>query len=327
MVDTLGTAELKSGEEMEIVRVIPPEPDWRDRVLPLLAHKSQPWQWQMELAFDEGLAGATQYFYEGVVGGEIVGNIMTIESMDRPIGILGHVFTPEEHRRKGICSHLMEAVTEDFRARDGRAMFLHTGYDSPPYHIYASWGFEGYRETGTMAWLREADFWQTHFAPRSVKPRVTHWGDWPALEVLAEVDEGWHVRSCYLNQHGFGGFEAEYLRVRRGLMEESIRDFRVLAAEDGAVMGFALLGRWSAFPGTPLVLDTFVHPSFVGDGVALVEAVDLPEGERVIALSDSASEGRAEALEAAGFRREAVLGDAVIDDGGHGRDVVIYAHG
>ncbi|MGM0493002.1 MAG: GNAT family N-acetyltransferase [Armatimonadota bacterium] len=327
MVSTLDTVELKSGEWMEIVRVVPPEPAWRDRILPLLAHKSQPWQWQMETAFDEGLPGATQYFYEGVVEGEIVGNIMTVESMDPPIGILGHVFTPEEHRRKGICSHLMEAVTEDFRARDGSAMFLHTGYDSAPYHIYASWGFEGYRDTGTMAWVREADFRKNQFEPRLVEPRETHWGDWPALEALAETDEGWHVRSCYLNQHGFGGFEGQYLQVRRGLMKDEIRDFRVLAAEDGAVMGFALLGRWSAFPGTPLVLDTFVHQNFTGDAVALVQAVDLPTDQQVLALSDSASEGRAEALEAVGFAREAVLPDAVIDDDGRLRDIVIFARG
>jgi hypothetical protein len=145
--------------------------------------------------------------------------------------------------------------------------------------------------------------------------------------VLAETDEGWHVRSCYLKQHGFGGFEGQYLKVRRGLMEDSIRDFKVLAAEDGAVMGFALLGRWSAFPGSPLVLDTFVHPNFVGDAVALVEAVDLPVDERVLALSDSGSEGRAEALEAAGFAREASVREAVTDDAGETRNLLIYARG
>ena len=103
MVDTLGSVELKSGEQMEIVRVVPPEPEWRDRILPFLGHKGEPWQWQMEIAFREGMPGALQYYYEGLVDGTIVGNIMTIESMDPPIGILGHVFTPAEQRRKGIC--------------------------------------------------------------------------------------------------------------------------------------------------------------------------------------------------------------------------------
>jgi hypothetical protein len=325
MVDRLDTVELKSGEQMEIVRVVPPEADWGERILPFLAHKSNPWQWQMKLVFEEGLPGAAQYFYEGVLDGEIVGNIMTVESMDPPIGILGHVFTPEEQRRKGICSRLMEALTNDFRDRDGRALFLHTGYDTPPYHIYESWGFEGYRETGTMSWVLEPDFRANQFRPRPVEPRETHWGDWPALEALAETPGGWYIRSAWLNQHGFGGFEGEYLHVRRGLVEERVRDFKVLAAEDGAVMGYALLGRWEAFPGKPLVLDTFVHPNFVGDATALVQAVDLPRDEGVFALSDSASDGRATGLEAVGFALESTLADALTDGEGNSRDLLIYA--
>ena len=325
MVDTLVTVELKSGEQMEIVRVVPPEAQWRERILPFLEHKEQPWGWQMEIAFDEGLPGATQYYYEGVLDGEIVGNIMTVESMDRPIGILGHVFTPEEQRRKGICSRLMEAVTDDFRARDGRAMFLHTGYDTPPYHIYQSWGFVGFRDTGTMAWVREPDFAANQFAPRPVAPRETNWGDWPALEALAEVDQGWYVRSCYLNQHGFGGFEGQYVDVRRGLMAGEVRDFRVLSAEDGAVMGYALLAPWEAFPEEPLVLDSFVHPNFTGEASALMQAMTIPDDETVFALSDSESPGRAEALESIGFAQEAVLSGAVTDDDGMLRDIVIFA--
>jgi len=327
MVDTLGTVALKSGEQMEIVRVVPPEPDWRDRVLPFLEHKHQPWGWQMELAFDEGLPGATQYYYEGVIGGEIVGNIMTVESMDPPIGILGHVFTPEEQRRKGICSRLMKAVTEDFRDRDGRAMFLHTGYDTPPYHIYETWGFTGYRETGTMTWILETDFWANQFEPRHVQVRETHWGDWPTLEALSETDRGWYVRSAYLNQHGFGGFEGQYLEVRRGMIDGEVRDFKVLAAEDGATVGYALLAPWEAFPEEPLMLDTFVHPNFVGDAVDLVQAIDFPDDETVYALSDSASEGRGEALEAAGFSCEATLDDALTDGDGNARDLLIFARG
>ena len=327
MVDALGTVELKSGEQMEIVRVAAPEPDWADRILPFLAHKMEPWQWQMQVAFSEGLPGAIQYYYEGVLDGTIVGNIMTIEAMDAPIGILGHVFTPEEQRRKGIASRLMEALTNDFRARNGRALFLHTGYNTPPYHIYETWGFVGYRDTGTMAWLLEEDFWAKHFAPRPVAPRETNWGDWAALEALGEADGGWHIRSIFLNQHGFGGFEAPYLQVRRGLMEERVRDFKVLGADDGAAMGFALLAPWKSFPGSPLVLDTFVHPDFIADAPALVQAVELPDEQRVLAFSDSGSEGRAEALLSAGFAEEATIRAAATDDAGDTLDLVVFARG
>ncbi len=327
MVDALGTVELKSGEQMEIVRVVAPEPEWADRILPFLAHKIEPWQWQMQVAFSEGLPGAVQYYYEGVLDGTIVGNIMTVEAMDAPIGILGHVFTPPEQRRKGIASRLMEALTADFRARNGRALFLHTGYDTPPYHIYEAWGFVGYRDTGAMAWVLEDDFWAKQFAPRPVAPRETNWGDWAALEALGEVDTGWHIRSIFLNQHGFGGFEGPYLYVRRGLMEERIRDFKVLAADDGAAMGFALLAPWKAFPGAPLVLDTFVHPAFTDEAPALVQAVALPDDERVLAFSDLGSVGRAEALHSVGFAELATLPRAVTDGAGNAIDLKIFSRG
>ncbi len=328
MVETLRTVELKSGEQMQIVRVIAPDAEWRDRILPLLGHKGEPWQWQMEVAFDEGLEGATQYFYEGVLeSGEIVGNIMTVESMDPPIGILGHVYTSPEQRRKGICSHLMEALTEDFRARDGRAMFLHTGYDSAPYHIYASWGFVGYRDTGSMAWVLEEDFAEKQFADRPVFVRETNWGDWAPLEALSEVDTGWHVRSVYLGQYGFGGFEGQYIYLRRDMIQGRISDFRVLAAEDGAVMGYALLGRWRAFPGEPLVLDLFAHPDFVAHARELAQAVELPADEKVLAFSDIGSVGRAAALQSVGFEQEASIGGALTDDHGNALDLLIFSRG
>jgi GNAT superfamily N-acetyltransferase len=325
MVDILGTVELKSGEQMEIVRVVPPESAWKDRILPFLGHKGQPWQWQMEIAFDQGLEGAKQYYYEGVVDGQIVGNIMTIESMDPPIGILGHVFTPPEQRRKGICSHLMEALTEDFRARSGRAMFLHTGYDTPPYHIYASWGFVGYRETGTMAWVLEDDFVGRQFEPRPVEVRETNWGDWAALEALSEINRGWHLRSVWLGIYGFGGFEGQYVQVRRAMHEGRVSDFRVLASEDGAVMGYALLARYSNFPGKPLVLDLFTHPAYIESAEELARAIELPDDERVIAFADSASRGKPQALEAAGLQQQAKLPCALTDDEGSALDLIIFS--
>jgi len=326
MEQHLSEVELKSGEGMRIVRASAPSPEWKDRILPFLQHKGEPWLWQMDLALDEGLGECAQYYYLGVLEtGAVVGNIMTTESMAPPIGLLGHVFTPPEHRRKGICSHLMEALTDDFRARDGRAMFLHTGHDSPPYHIYASWGFEGYRETGAMAWVLEEDFWQRQFARRPVTARKTTWADWAPLEALSWVDTGWYLRSVWLSIYGFSGFEGTYLRVRQALGEGRLMDFRVLAADDGAVTGYALLGRLCSFPGEPLVLDLFVHPDFVGHATELVQAIDIPLGERTLAFADSASVGKLEALASAGFVEEARLERLLTDGRGHVLDLLILS--
>lgn len=322
----LGDVALKSGEPMRIVRIDAPDPAWKDRILPFLQHKGEPWLWQMEVAFAEGLGACAQRYYLGVLeSGEVVGNIMTTESMEPPVGILGHVFTPPQHRRKGICSHLMVALTEDFRARGGRAMFLHTGYDTAPYHIYAAHGFVGYRDTGAMAWLLEEDFFARQFERRPVSVRATDWADWAPLEALAQVDTGWHVRSPQLGLHGFGGFEGAYIIVRRDLHEGRLLDFQVLAADDGAVVGYALLGRFRRFPGEPLTLDIFVHPNFVEHADELANAIVEPCCDKVLAFGDSASVGKPEALGRAGFGLEATLSGLIRDGHGNTLDLTIFS--
>ncbi len=324
----LDTVELKSGEQMRVVRVTAPDDAWRDRILPLLGHKGEPWGWQMQVVFDEDLEGLEQRFYVGVLeAGELVGNVMTIESMDPPIGILGHVFTPPEHRRKGICSHLMQAVVDDFRERGGRALFLQTGYDTPPYDIYASYGFKGYRDTGTMALLNEPEFFDRQFRVRPVQVRDTIWGDWAPLEALAEVPEGWYLRSALLGVYGFAGFEGQYIEARKRMEEGSIEQFKVLAADDGAVMGFAILGRMEGFPGRPMALDLHVHPNFVDAAPELAQSIVLPDGATVLAFADSGSEGKPEVLAAAGFEHEATLRGLLTDDDGNQLDLLVFSRG
>ena len=137
-----------------------------------------------------------------------------------------------------------------------------------------------------MAWVLEEDFAQRQFARRPVSVRDTQWADWAPLEALSEVDTGWHVRSPQLGLYGFAGFEGQYLTVRRELHEGRLLDFKVLAAEDGAVVGYALLGRLRRFPGEPLTLDLFVHPSFVEHAEVLAQAVIEPCCDKVLAFGE-----------------------------------------
>ena len=282
--------------------------------------------WAVSLALDHGVEGATMNFFEGVLDdGSIAGNITTVESLEPPIGLLQHVFTPEEHRRKGVCSALMTALTEDFAARDGRAMFLHTGYQSPAYWIYHSFGFEGYRDTGTMFWLREEGFREKLFAPRPTTVRDTHWGDWAPLEALAETEEGWHLRSVYLGKYGFSGFEGDYLALRRAMVDGPVHQVKVLEAKDGAIAGYALIADLRSWPGAPRALDFFVHPNFLGEGEKLLAATELPEDRKLLAFADSASEGKADMLEDAGFELEATLKGQMRDQDGRELDLLIFS--
>ena len=326
MEQQLSVVELKSGEKMTVLKIVAPAPAWKERIVPFLAHKGEPWMWAVGEGLDHGVEPATMNFFEGVLeDGTIAGNITTVESLEPPLGLLQHVFTPEEHRRKGVCSALMTALTEDFTAREGRAMFLHTGYDSAAYHIYHSFGFEGYRETGTMYWVREQGFREKLFAPRATSVRDTHWGDWAPLEPLVETEDGWHVRSVYLGQYGFSGFEGNYLTLRRAMMDGPVHQVKVLEAEGGAIVGYALIADLRGWPGSPGVLDFFVHPDFLGDGEKLLAATDVPEGRKVLAFADSASDGKADMLEGAGFELEATLKRQMSDSGGRELDLLIFS--
>ncbi len=302
MEHTLAEVTLKSGEAMTVVKVVAPAPDWRDRILPFLQHKGDPWLWQMGTAFDEGLGDATMNFFEGVLDdGTIIGNITTAESHDRPIGLLQHVFTPEAQRRKGICSHLMQALCDDFRARDGRVMYLHTGHDSAPYHIYESFGFVGYEDTGSMALTLDESFRSDYFWPAETTVHDTDWVDWVPLEALSETVSGWQMRNFYLGKYGFSGFEADYIRLRKDMASGNVQQFKVLRTEAGAVPGYAMLGRCGHWPGKPFALDAFVHPHFYGDTAKLIDAIELPEDETVLAFADSSSCPKLDALSARGF--------------------------
>ena len=277
----------------------------------------------MRLALDGGLPPLTMNFFEGLIGETTVGNITVVESLDRPVGILQHVYTNPDHRRKGICDHLMQALTDDFRARGGRAVYLGTGYDTPPYHIYESFGFQGRGETGKMNWFVEDDFLARYFTPGPTVVRDTNWGDWPLLEALHAIMDGWYLRSFTMEQYGHSDYEHVYPAVREAMQEGAIGAVKELVKEDGAIVGHAYLARWSKWPGAPWLLEFFIHPSFYADGEKLLRAMPLPDDVKVCAMADGAASERVQLLEACGFTREGILKRQIKTPDGW-LDAVIY---
>ena len=98
---------------------------------------------------------------------------------------------------------------------------------------------------------------------------------------------------------------------------------KVLVKADAAVMGHALVAEQRQWRGAPYCLDFFVHPNFYGEAGALLAEVQLPNDRKVQSYADAEAEGRCEALESAGFEREATL-KRQIRRGDDWLDVYVY---
>jgi GNAT superfamily N-acetyltransferase len=303
----LGSVRLKTGETLDIVRVSAPDAEFRERILAFLAHKGPDWQVPMAENLEAPLEGLGQHFYLGLVGDEIVGNASSVEGLQRPVGLLQHVFTAPDRRRQGICSAILRAYTHDFVARGGRAAYLHTGYQSAAYYIYQSVGFIGYRDTGTMEWFPDETFPEDHFQQAPVIVRDTRWEDWALLEALYAIEEGWYLRSIHFRQWGRSGYEGEYVALRRQMREGSVQQAKVLVAESGAVVAHAYLWRNTMFPGGLWTLDVFVHPAFYGEADALLEALAVEDMGKVQCFADATQPEKVGLLCRRGFEPEATL--------------------
>src|SRR5438045_209599 len=141
MYRAIKNVTLKNGESAELgVLSIAPgvalpdqQAELRKKVRGLLGHKGPVWMWQIEQCLTPA-CGVESFFYLLSRQGEFFANICTFEQ--KGVGILGHVYTRPEERRKGAAEVLMDATMSDFRARNGRALYLGTGYASSAYKVY-----------------------------------------------------------------------------------------------------------------------------------------------------------------------------------------------
>ncbi len=328
MVTEYPPVRLKSDEQAQLFKVVAPEPEWKERLLTRLSHKGPLWDKPMNDALEGGLEGMTMYFFQLRLDDVAVGNLTIVEALKRPIALLQHVFTDPNHRRKGICSIMMQAMVDDFRSRDGRAMYLGTGYDTPPYHIYRSFGFEGIGTTGAMVWALDDDYPESYFPGGPVQVRPMRWGDWAPLTALYQQIEGWDLRSYSFNQFGHSSYESAFCRLQE-VIEEG-RAARATVLEDtttGAVVGHAFTMQDEKWPGGPEVLECFVHPRYQHNAAELLDAIALPADARLRAYADAEAAGKLDALQRLGFVQKAVLEMQYVRKDGRPANLVILSRG
>ncbi len=333
MYDKLGEVVLKTEEQMEVGVITAPDERHAEEVKQFLGHKPGNYKWHIERCVTEGLDALETRFYVGKLDGRVITNIMTVEH--EGVGILGHVFTLPNQRRKGACKGVMAYQMEDFRQREGRALYLGTGYNSHPYYIYHSFGFESvFPESGFMKYHVNSDFEERYFARLEsaptedvgAEPKSIEWHDWPKVTALSGI-VGWDtLRSLKWGVYGPTNMEGGFLSFKHDLETEDVYDnAKLLISSGGAIVGWATVSHDTRWQPTTGVLDLFFHPNFADAVPTLLSVVTFPD-VKVQCYVDSGAEKKAAVLEEAGFTCEGRFKDQFAY-GGQDYDVLVFARG
>jgi hypothetical protein len=283
---------------MEIGVVTSPDPEWKPRLTQFLEHKGPDWLPQIEGALMGPLDHLQTRFYVGLIDRRIACHTMI--SGDRGIGILSHVFTRPEDRRKGAIDRIFDVLIADCTAAF-HCLTLGTEYNSPAYHIYQKHGFRSVSlGLGEMWWGEMGDV----YAPEATEVRPVRWDDWGFFNLLAlqPVSAGEDLpRGPLLGLKAQGSVEGTFL----GLQARRLADDRLQAwafvSHSGATVGWALLGPDTRWFGDAWQLDLHVHPQFEAHLPKFLEAISWPDAP-VVSFLTNPNGPKAMALHHRGFR-------------------------
>jgi GNAT superfamily N-acetyltransferase len=319
MYTSLGSARIKSGEVMEIGVIQAPDPLWTDRLSAFLNHKGPDWVPQVEAALNGPLDTLKSLFFIGQIDGRLACH--TVVSGDRRVGILGHVYTRPEDRRKGaikvLLEHLLAYCVDRFDV-----LTLMTEFDSPAYRIYHDLGFRGMSQTSDEMLLQSnGKPLPFEAAPTTILP--LGWGDWAFLNLIAyQPERGDQLpRSPLLGLKGLGHVEDSFIRFQ--MRREPGVQANALISEKGATVGWTILAPDQHWFGGVLELDLYVHPNFIDDLPKLAASIDMPS-QKVVTYITDLDTPRARALTDIGFTNVARLPEFLESDGVH--DLYVMAH-
>ena len=194
---------------------------------------------------------------------------------------------------------------EDFRERKGRALYLGTGFDGHPYHIYKGFGFESViPESGFMKYYVKSDFEETYFSSAPVTTKSVEWSDWAKITALLSITGGDVLRSLKWRSYGPTNFEGGFLSFKQDLEAKDVyHDAKLLISSDGAIVGLGIISRDTRWRPETAVLDIFFHPNFADDATILLSSLTFPDS-KVHCYVDHTSEKKVSVLEDAGFTCE-----------------------
>ncbi len=310
---TVAEFRLTTGEPCRVIEVTAPDGDYSAPILTLLAHKGGVWENHLRAALDERTDDLETRWYLAVLDGSPLGNAMLVER--HGVAILGHVYTAEAYRQRGICRHVLGEMMAAFRERGGQSIILGTGFESVAYRIYESFGFRSLRG-GLMAWYANgrSDFESRWFRPGPAEVRKARWEHWPLAASLATFAESSGLRSAAWGIRDIANLEWPYCDFMARRTDPGYAGV-VAQTETGAVVAvatcvpFRLGETGAAWPDVWLV-DAFAHPLHLFKMAEALAHLPVPPGKAIAFAADGDTERRT-AFADAGFEREGRLRDAL----------------
>ncbi len=328
----LPSATLRSGERVAAAIIEGPDPAWADRLERLLLHKGDPWTWEnTELLRESTGVGARFYILHR--DGRPFSNVLLTETAG--VAMLGHVWTEPPDRRTGASSILMEALMADFRKRRGRAIFLGTDYDTPPWHYYHRRGFEAVEPgSGYMELYVEprADFERAWFGATETVIERLDWKHWATSTPLCIGGFEGAVRLAGVQLVGRICSETPLLPLireerRRQRTGDPSRACVLRDAAGPGVLGIACRRPHPLWPYTDL-LDVYCHPAWWHRAAEMCATVSFGAAKRTLAYADSAHARKCAILREAGLEPAATLPQwAPVPSDAPRVDVTVFAQG
>ncbi|HEY3323466.1 MAG TPA: GNAT family N-acetyltransferase [Planctomycetota bacterium] len=314
MYQKIQDAKLKTGESVELGVVLgPATPELAASMRALLGHKGEIWKWQIEQSLTRADTKVESRFYILLKDRQPIANICSVEH--NGIGIFGHVYTAPAERRKGAADIIHGHQIADFKKRGGRALYLGTGYDTHPFHLYEKHGFKGVEpRSGYMYWFadNQQSFERDVFAKAPVRVEPLSFEHWPTLPALAMMNHSARVRIAGMDVFSIRSTEGGSLPYLVAMhcpekKDDGFRAFVAVSEKSQVPVAIACVRPDPIFELQTDILDMFCAPGFEDTLRPMVEKLALLPARTVICYSDGLWPVKPKLLADLGFTREAVL--------------------
>ncbi len=305
----LAETRLADGAPLRIFQVEPPDARWEPSVRTLLAHKPRPYDWHIDQCFRGNCTGLETRFSLGVVGDAAVANVMTVERAG--VGILGHVYTHPDHRRRGIARQVLARHLEDFRVRGGQALVLGTQAGGHAWKLYESLGFRDIpgAPSGVMRWDNPDRDRLDPTTAKGISVVVpADWRHWPSIALLGTSPTESALRSVALGLRGSGLLENAWCAwMARSHRRYPAAQAVVIENPAGVVTALATRLPDPRWMDDIHVLDFLAYPEVPENSLRDLIEPFIEPGLRIQSIVDPKDAQRIAVLESLGFNREAVL--------------------